>query len=122
MISLKSILLKIKQSVQNNKSEKYFYGEDFNYLNAENNFIQYEDKEGSLLLPQPNILGEHQLGNISTSIMTARNLFNIKDEDIKNAIVNIKIKAIVVVAATRPSLVKSILTQTSLRFTESNHK
>tara|TARA_B110000438_G_scaffold160337_1_gene153567 strand:+ start:551 stop:1819 length:1269 start_codon:yes stop_codon:yes gene_type:complete len=88
----RDILLKIKQSVQNNKSEKYFYGEDFNYLNAENNFIQYEDKEGSLLLPQPNILGEHQLGNISTSIMTARNLFNIKDEDIKNAIVNIKIK------------------------------
>ena len=36
--------------------------------------------------------------------------------------INIKIKAIVVVAATRPRRVKSIFTHTSLRFTESNHK
>jgi len=37
-------------------------------------------------------------------------------------LVNINIKAMVVVAATRPSLVKRIFTHTSFRFTESNHR
>jgi len=36
-------LLKIKKSLKKNKSKKYFYGNDFNYVHAENNFIQYED-------------------------------------------------------------------------------
>jgi len=88
----KEITLKVKNALKNNKSEKFFYGEDFNYLRAENNFIQYEDAKGSLILPEPNILGEHQLANISTSIMAARNIFNIKDEYIKKAITNIDLK------------------------------
>ena len=37
-------------------------------------------------------------------------------------LVNINRKAMVVVAATRPSLVKRIFTHTSFKFTESNHK
>ena len=88
----KEILAKIKNALQNNQSNKYFYGEDFNYLHAENNFILYEDPKGSLILPPPNILGEHQLGNISTAIMVARILFNIKDNDIKKAVTNIELK------------------------------
>ena len=88
----KEILAKIKNALKNNQSNKYFYGEDFNYLHAENNFILYEDPKGSLILPQPNILGEHQLGNISTAIMVARILFNIKDNDIKKAVTNIELK------------------------------
>ncbi len=68
------IMLKIKNSLKKNKSKKYFYGSDFNYLNAENNFIQYEDFKGSLILPTPNILGEHQLNNISTAIIASRTL------------------------------------------------
>ena len=88
----KEILTKIKNALKNNQSNKYFYGEDFNYLHAENNFILYEDPKGSLILPPPNILGEHQLGNISTAIMVARILFNIKDNDIKKAVTNIELK------------------------------
>ena len=88
----KKILTKIKNALKNNQSNKYFYGEDFNYLHAENNFILYEDPKGSLILPPPNILGEHQLGNISTAIMVARILFNIKDNDIKKAVTNIELK------------------------------
>ena len=38
---------------------------------------------GELILPEPNILGEHQLHNISTSICASRKIFNIKDDYIK---------------------------------------
>ena len=88
----KEIALKIKDALKNNKSEKYFYGKHFNYLHAENNFIQYEDLKGNLILPPPNILGEHQLDNISAAIMAARNLFDIQDEGIKKAVTNIELK------------------------------
>ncbi len=54
--------------------------------------MQYEDEKGSLILPQLNVLGEHQLDNVSTAIMTARTLFNVKDDDIKKAITNIDLK------------------------------
>ena len=82
----KKITKKIEDALKNNGSNKYFYGKDFNYLHAENNFIQYEDAKGSLILPQLNVLGEHQIDNITTAIMTARTLFNVKDDDIKKAI------------------------------------
>ena len=83
---------KIGDALKKNGSNKYFYGKDFNYLHAENNFMQYEDAKGSLILPQLNVLGEHQLDNVSTAIMTARTLFNVKDDDIKKAITNIDLK------------------------------
>jgi len=88
----KETTLKIKNALKDNKSEKYFYGDDFNYLRAENNFIQYEDVKGSVILPEPNILGQHQLANISTAIMAARNIFNIKDEHIKKAVTQVDLK------------------------------
>ena len=59
----------MKDAFKKNGSKKYFYGKDFNFLHAENNFIQYEDSKGSLILPQLNVLGEHQLENISTAII-----------------------------------------------------
>ena len=77
-------------ALKENGSRKYFYGKDFNFLHAENNFIQYEDSKGSLILPQLNVLGEHQLENISTAIMTSRTLFNVKDDDIKKAVKDAK--------------------------------
>ena len=88
----KDITSKIKKALENNKSNKYFFGKDFHYLKAENNFIQYEDNKGSLILPEPNVLGDHQLENISTAIVTARTLFNVKDEDIKKGITSIELK------------------------------
>ena len=86
------ITSKIENALIKNKSKKYFFGKDFNILKAENSFIKYEDLEGSIILPEPNILGDHQLANISTSIATAKNLFSIKDKDIKKGITKIYLK------------------------------
>ncbi len=88
----KKITSKIEKSLENNQSNKYFFGKNFNILRAENGFIQYEDNKGSIILPEPSILGEHQLENISTSIATARKLFNVKDQDIKTGINKIELK------------------------------
>ena len=88
----KNIALKIKKALTNNQSNKYFFGKDFNILKAENGFIQYQDSLGEVLLPEPNLLGDHQLGNVSTAIATSRKLFNVKDEDIKKGITKIELK------------------------------
>tara|TARA_B100000959_G_scaffold93049_1_gene98858 strand:+ start:867 stop:2132 length:1266 start_codon:yes stop_codon:yes gene_type:complete len=88
----KTITSKIESALINNQSKKYFFGKDFNILKSENSFIQYEDNEGSIILPEPNILGDHQLLNIGTSIATSKKLFNIKDNDIKNAIIKIDLR------------------------------
>ena len=87
-----SIAEKIEKALTNNKSNKYFFGKDFNILKAENGFIQYQDELGEMLLPKPNLLGDHQLGNISTVIAASRKLFNVKDEDIKKGITKIELK------------------------------
>mgnify|MGYP001189345658 CR=1 FL=1 len=88
----KEITSKIEKALVNNKSKKYFFGKDFNICRAENNFIQYQDQFGEIILPEPNLLGDHQLGNISTSIAASRKLFNVKDEHIKRGITKIKLK------------------------------
>ena len=59
---------KIEESLAKNTSKKYFFNKDFNILRSANNFIQYQDDIGEIILPEPNILGDHQLYNISTSI------------------------------------------------------
>tara|TARA_Y100001970_G_scaffold284092_1_gene400733 strand:- start:1 stop:1266 length:1266 start_codon:yes stop_codon:yes gene_type:complete len=81
----------IKKTIKNNSSNKFFFNEDFSYLNGENGFFYYEDKFGGLKLPAPNILGQFQLENISTAIATLRLLnINIKEEHIKKGITKIK--------------------------------
>ena len=84
---------KIDKSLEKNTSNKYFFGKDFNIAKSENGFIHYQDQLGEFLLPEPNILGDHQLYNISTSIAASRKIFNIKDEYIRNGIKNISLKA-----------------------------
>ena len=84
---------KIDKSLEKNTSNKYFFGKDFNIAKSENGFIQYQDGLGELVLPEPSILGDHQLYNISTSIAASRKIFNIKDEYIRNGIKNISLKA-----------------------------
>ena len=86
------IRAKIEKSLIKNSSNKYFFGKDFNISKSENNFIHYQDEFGEIILPEPNILGDHQLYNISTSIAASRKMFIIKDEHIKNGIVNIELK------------------------------
>mgnify|MGYP001455136976 CR=1 FL=1 len=88
----KEITNKIEKALEYNKSNKFFFGSDFNILKAENGFIQYQDQLGEIILPEPNLLGDHQLGNISTSIAASRKLFNVKDEHIKNGITKIELK------------------------------
>ena len=84
---------KIDKSLEKNTSNKYYFGKDFNIAKSENGFIQYQDGLGELVLPEPSILGDHQLYNISTSIAASRKIFNIKDEYIRNGIKNISLKA-----------------------------
>ena len=83
---------KIEKSLENNTSKKYFFGKDFNIERHENGFIHYQDQLGELILPEPNILGDHQLYNISTSIAASRKIFNIKDKHVINGIQNISLK------------------------------
>ncbi len=83
---------KVKGSLRLNTSNKYFFGKNFNISRSDNSFIQYQDDIGELLLPEPNILGDHQLYNISTSIAASRKIFNVKDQDIKLGIQNITLK------------------------------
>ena len=83
---------KIEKALINNTSNKYFFGKDFNISRSENSFIHYQDGLGEILLPEFNLLGEHQLGNISTSIAAARKIFNVKDDHIKRGVTKIELK------------------------------
>ena len=81
----------IKKTISENKSNKYFFNEDFSFTDEENGNWYYEDKFGGLKLPIPNILGQFQLENISTAIATLRILdIGIKEEHIKKAITKIE--------------------------------
>ena len=82
-----STMKKIKKTIKENQSNKYFFNEDFSYSFGENDFFYYEDKLGGLKLPKPNILGQYQLENITTAIATLRILgLDIKDRYIKEGI------------------------------------
>ena len=83
---------KIEKSLEKNTSNKYFFGKDFSISKSKNGLIKYQDQLGGLVLPEPSILGDHQLYNISTSIAASRKIFNIKDNDIINGIQNISLK------------------------------
>jgi len=86
------ITKKIEKALINNKSNKYFFGKDFNISKSENSFIHYQDELGEILLPEFNLLGDHQLANVSTSIAAARRIFNVKDEHIKKGVTKIKLR------------------------------
>jgi len=86
------IKIKIKKSLIENKSKKYFFGDDFNIAKTENSFIHYQDELGEIMLPQPNLIGDHQIYNISTSIAASRKIFNISNVNIKNSMKKIRLK------------------------------
>ena len=83
---------KIENALLSNSSNKYFFGKDFNISKHENGFIHYQDDRGEIILPEPNLLGDHQLHNISTSIAASRKIFNIRDQHIKKGMTNIELK------------------------------
>ena len=78
-----SVLEKIKKNIANNSSEKFIFGEDYNYEKNADGFI-YKDKIGKMNLPLPNLSGDFQISNVSTAIAAARNLdqFNIAESHI----------------------------------------
>ena len=86
-----NILKKIKKIINNNSSEKFIFGEDYNYKKNSDGFV-YKDKFGKINLPLPNLLGDFQISNVSTAISASRNLdqFKISDLHIKKAITKIK--------------------------------
>ena len=86
------IKTKIKNSLIKNKSKKYFFGDNFNVAKSENNFIHYQDELGEIMLPQPNLIGDHQIYNISTSIAAVRKIFDISDDNIKNSMKKMRLK------------------------------
>ena len=83
---------KIEKALEKNKSNKFYFGQDFNISRSENGFIQYQDELGGLVLPETNLLGEHQLYNISTAISASRKMFNVTDDAIKKGIQKIHLK------------------------------
>jgi len=87
----KYVLDKIIKNISTNSSEKIIFKKDYNYERKKNIFL-YNDKIGKLNLPLPNLLGNFQISNVSTAIVTARNLnqFKIKDFHIKKAIKKIR--------------------------------
>ena len=77
----------IEENISKNKSNKILFNKDFSFTTGENNFFYYEDKFGGIKLPEPNILGQHQLENISSAIATLRILnLDIREEHIKKGI------------------------------------
>ena len=86
------IRTKIEKALKYNSSNKYFFGKEFNITKQENGFIHYQDDIGEIILPEPNLLGDHQIYNISTSIAASRKMFKIKDEHIKKGITKIELK------------------------------
>ena len=88
--SSKEIVECIKKNISNNKANKYFFNEDYNFVSMENDFFYYEDKYGGLKIPKPGMSGQFQLENASTAIASVRILENlkIKDEQIVKGIKN----------------------------------
>ena len=89
--SSNQIVNQIKKTILNNTSYKFFFGEDYDFKLNENNHFNYEDKIGSIRLPNPNVNGKFQLENISTAIATLRIIekIKIKEENIKSGITKI---------------------------------
>jgi len=81
----------IKKTISNNRSNKFFYNENYSFMTQENDFFYYEDKVGGIRLPMPNVKGQFQLENVSTAIATLRTLkdLNIKDNHIKKGVLKI---------------------------------
>ena len=86
-----NVLKKIKKNISKNSSEKFIFGEDYDYKKKANRFI-YKDKIGKINLPLPNLSGDFQISNVSTAIAVARNLnkFNISESYIKKSITKIR--------------------------------
>ncbi len=71
----------IKKNISNNRANKYFFNENYNFVLKENNFFYYEDNYGGFKIPRPNLNGQFQIENASTAIATLRILEDLKIND-----------------------------------------
>ena len=87
------ILNKINKTIRSNTSKKIISGKNFNYEKTPNGF-NFIDNSGLLSLPKPNLLGDHQYGNVSTAIATVKELdqFKVNPSHIITALSKIKIE------------------------------
>ena len=85
------ILNKIQKNIKKNSAKKIIFSKDYNYKINRKGFF-YEDKFGSLQLPKPNLLGEHQISNTACAVSAVRNLkkYKIKNQHIVNGIKSVK--------------------------------
>ena len=86
-----NVLKNIKKNISKNSSLKFIFGKDYKYTIVNNGFV-YKDKKGEINLPYPNLLGDFQISNVSTAIVTIRNLeqFKVKESHIRDAITKIR--------------------------------
>ncbi len=86
-----NVIEKIKKNINENSSEKILFSKDYSYEKKSNGFV-YKDKMGEINLPSPNLCGDFQISNISTSIATVRalNQFSITETHIRKAITKIR--------------------------------
>ena len=84
------ILNKIQKNLKDNKAKKIFFYKNYTYEINKNGFL-YKDEFGSIQLPKPSLLGNHQISNTACAISSIRNLkkYKIKEKDIINGIKSI---------------------------------
>ena len=89
--SEQSILDKIEKAIDSNLSKKVLFNKNFSYSIKKNGFI-FQDAFGKIELPYPNLLGAHQISNVSCAIAAVRNLKNypVNIDHIKKGITKIK--------------------------------
>ena len=111
---------KIKETVNKNSSQKYFFYDNYNYSIQENGFFFYEDDIGGIKLPEPNVKGQFQLENISTAIKTLRAIdeIDVDENHIKNGIT--KIDSIARLQEIKSGKLKD-LTKDNLLFVDGSH-
>jgi len=82
----------IEKTIKDNQSKKITFNINYSFTLKENDFFIFEDEFGEIKLSRPNLPGEFQLENISTTIATARQLsdYKITNEHIKNGITKIE--------------------------------
>ena len=85
------ILNKIKENLKNNPSKQIIFSQNYSFeINTD--YFSYSDEYGTIQLPKPKLLGEHQIINLSCAIAAVRNLkkYKITNEHIIEGITSIK--------------------------------
>ena len=83
----KIILSHIKRKLKTNKNDKLFFQKNFNIINKNKNTFTLEYNKNKNIFKKPNLLGEHQIENVSTAIATIFKL-NALGYSFSNKIIN----------------------------------